>query len=113
MSARTAAGRRWISGADAQVKSAVLLAALFADGSTTVIAPGLSRDHSERMLASCGVRLDIDGLRATLHPPRALSNQQLKVPGDFSSAAFFIVAGLLGAAGEGLLIQNVGMNPTR
>jgi 3-phosphoshikimate 1-carboxyvinyltransferase len=99
--------------ASAQVKSAVLLAALFADSSTTVIAPGLSRDHSERMLASCGVRLDIDGLRATLHPPRALSNQQLNVPGDFSSAAFFIVAGLLGAAGEGLLIQNVGMNPTR
>ncbi len=99
--------------ASAQVKSAVLLAALFADGSTTVIAPGQSRDHSERMLASCGVRLDIDGLRATLHPPRALSNQQLEVPGDFSSAAFFIVAGLLGAAGEGLLIQNVGMNPTR
>ena len=65
------------------------------------------------MLASCGVRLEIDGLRATLHPPRALSNQQLNVPGDFSSAAFFIVAGLLGAAGEGLLIQNVGMNPTR
>jgi 3-phosphoshikimate 1-carboxyvinyltransferase len=99
--------------ASAQVKSAVLLAALFADSSTTVIAPGLSRDHSERMLASCGVRLDVDGLRATLHPPRALSNQQLNVPGDFSSAAFFIVAGLLGAAGEGLLIQNVGMNPTR
>ena len=99
--------------ASAQVKSAVLLAALFADSSTTVIAPGQSRDHSERMLASCGVRLDIDGLRATLHPPRALSNQQLNVPGDFSSAAFFIVAGLLGATGEGLLIQNVGMNPTR
>jgi len=99
--------------ASAQVKSAVLLAALFADSSTTVIAPGPSRDHSERMLASCGVRLDIDGLRATLHPPGTLSNQQLNVPGDFSSAAFFIVAGLLGAAGEGLLIQNVGMNPTR
>jgi 3-phosphoshikimate 1-carboxyvinyltransferase len=99
--------------ASAQVKSAVLLAALYADGATTVIAPALSRDHSERMLASCGVRLDIDGLRTTLHPPRALASQQLNVPGDFSSAAFFIVAGLLGAAGEGLLIQNVGMNPTR
>ncbi len=99
--------------ASAQVKSAVLLAALYADGATTVIAPGQSRDHSERMLASCGVRLDIEGLRATLHPPRVLANQQLNVPGDFSSAAFFIVAGLLGAAGEGLLIQNVGMNPTR
>jgi 3-phosphoshikimate 1-carboxyvinyltransferase len=99
--------------ASAQVKSAVLLAALYADGATTVVAPALSRDHSERMLASCGVRLDIDGLRITLHPPRALANQRLDVPGDFSSAAFFIVAGLLGAAGEGLLIRNVGMNPTR
>jgi 3-phosphoshikimate 1-carboxyvinyltransferase len=99
--------------ASAQVKSAVLLAALYADGATTVIAPALSRDHSERMLASCGVRLDIERLRTTLHPPRALANQRLNVPGDFSSAAFFIVAGLLGAAGEGLLIQNVGMNPTR
>jgi 3-phosphoshikimate 1-carboxyvinyltransferase len=99
--------------ASAQVKSAMLLAALYADSATTVIAPALSRDHSERMLAGCGVRLDIDGLRITLHPPRALANQQLDVPGDFSSAAFFIVAGLLGAAGEGLLIRNVGMNPTR
>lgn len=99
--------------ASAQVKSAVLLAALYADGATTVVAPALSRDHSERMLAGCGVRLDIDGLRTTLHPPRALAKQRLEVPGDFSSAAFFIVAGLLGAAGEGLLIRNVGMNPTR
>jgi 3-phosphoshikimate 1-carboxyvinyltransferase len=99
--------------ASAQVKSAMLLAALYADSATTIIAPALSRDHSERMLAGCGVRLDIDGLRITLHPPRALKNQQLDVPGDFSSAAFFIVAGLLGAAGEGLLIRNVGMNPTR
>jgi 3-phosphoshikimate 1-carboxyvinyltransferase len=99
--------------ASAQVKSAVLLAALYADTATTVIQPAISRDHSERMLASCGVQLDIDGLRTTLHPPRHLANQRLNVPGDFSSAAFFIVAGLLGAAGEGLLIQNVGMNPTR
>jgi 3-phosphoshikimate 1-carboxyvinyltransferase len=99
--------------ASAQVKSAVLLAALYADTATTVIQPAVSRDHSERMLASCGVQLDIDGLRTTLHPPRHLANQQLNVPGDFSSAAFFIVAGLLGAAGEGLLIKNVGMNPTR
>jgi 3-phosphoshikimate 1-carboxyvinyltransferase len=99
--------------ASAQVKSAVLLAALYADTATTVIQPAVSRDHSERMLASCGVHLDIDGLRATLHPPRALANQRLNVPGDFSSAAFFIVAGLLGSGDEGLLIQNVGMNPTR
>jgi 3-phosphoshikimate 1-carboxyvinyltransferase len=99
--------------ASAQVKSAVLLAALYADGTTTVTAPAINRDHSERMLASCGVRLDIHGLRTTLHPPRRLANQRLNVPGDFSSAAFFIVAGLLGAAGEGLLIRNVGLNPTR
>ena len=99
--------------ASAQVKSAVLLAALYADAATTVVAPALSRDHSERILASCGVRLDIDGLRTTLHPPRALASQRLDVPGDFSSAAFFIVAGLLGAAGDGLVIRNVGMNPTR
>jgi 3-phosphoshikimate 1-carboxyvinyltransferase len=99
--------------ASAQVKSAILLAALYADGATTVIAPAINRDHSERMLQSCGVRLDIDALRTTLHPPKQLSGQKLNVPGDFSSAAFFIVAGLLGAGGEGLLIQNVGLNPTR
>jgi 3-phosphoshikimate 1-carboxyvinyltransferase len=99
--------------ASAQVKSAVLFAALYADAATTVVAPAVNRDHSERMLESCGVRLDIEGLRTTLHPPRQLENQRLNVPGDFSSAAFFIVAGLLGAAGDGLLIQNVGLNPTR
>jgi 3-phosphoshikimate 1-carboxyvinyltransferase len=99
--------------ASAQVKSAILLAALYADAATTVIAPAINRDHSERMLASCGVRLDIDGLRTTLHPPTALASQRLNVPGDFSSAAFFIVAGLLGASATGLLIRNVGLNPTR
>jgi 3-phosphoshikimate 1-carboxyvinyltransferase len=99
--------------ASAQVKSAILLAALYADTATTITAPAISRDHSERMLASCGVRLDIDGLSVTLHPPTALANQRLNVPGDFSSAAFFIVAGLLGAAPAGLTIQNVGVNPTR
>jgi 3-phosphoshikimate 1-carboxyvinyltransferase len=65
------------------------------------------------MLQSCGVKLDIDGLRTTLHPPQRLAAQRLNVPGDFSSAAFFIVAGLLGAGREGLLIENVGLNPTR
>jgi 3-phosphoshikimate 1-carboxyvinyltransferase len=99
--------------ASAQVKSAILLAALYADGATTVQAPALSRDHSERMLKSCGVKLEVDGLRIVLQPPARLSSFRLNVPGDFSSAAFFIVAGLLGAAGAGLLIQNVGMNPTR
>jgi 3-phosphoshikimate 1-carboxyvinyltransferase len=99
--------------ASAQVKSAILLAALYASGPTTVRAPAASRDHSERMLASCGVKLQIDGLRITLHPPQRLMSQKITVPGDFSSAAFFIVAGLLAAPAEGLLIQNVGLNPTR
>jgi 3-phosphoshikimate 1-carboxyvinyltransferase len=99
--------------ASAQVKSAILLASLYAAGPTTITAPAVSRDHSERMLASCGVKLDIDGLRITLHPPQRLMSQKITVPGDFSSAAFFIVAGLLAAPAEGLLIQNVGLNPTR
>jgi 3-phosphoshikimate 1-carboxyvinyltransferase len=99
--------------ASAQVKSAVLLAALYAHGPTSIVAPAISRDHSERMLASCGVRLRVEGLRVVLQPPARLTAFKLNVPGDFSSAAFFIVAGLLGAAGEGLVIQNVGMNPTR
>jgi 3-phosphoshikimate 1-carboxyvinyltransferase len=99
--------------ASAQVKSAILLAALYATEPTTITAPAVSRDHSERMLKSCGVKLDIDGLRITLHPPQHLDSQKISVPGDFSSAAFFIVAGLLAAPAEGLLIQNVGLNPTR
>ena len=99
--------------ASAQVKSAILLAALFADSATTVVAPAVTRDHSERMLLSCGVRLDIEGLRVTLHPPQQLAAQRIEVPGDFSSAAFFIVAGLLGASAGGLAVENVGLNPTR
>jgi 3-phosphoshikimate 1-carboxyvinyltransferase len=99
--------------ASAQVKSAILLASLYADAATIITAPAVSRDHSERMLKSCGVRILTDGLETTLYPPERLSSQQLTVPGDFSSAAFFIVAGLLAAPEEGLLIRNVGLNPTR
>jgi 3-phosphoshikimate 1-carboxyvinyltransferase len=99
--------------ASAQVKSALLLAGLYADGPTTVSSPAACRDHSERMLASAGVRIDTSGLVTTLHPPARLASQSLEVPGDFSSAAFFIVAGLLGAAPEGMLLENVGVNPTR
>ena len=99
--------------ASAQVKSAILLAGLYADGATTVTTPAICRDHSEHMLQSCGVRVTTTGLRTTLHPPKRLLSQRLNVPGDFSSAAFFIVAGLLGGAHEGLLIRNVGLNPTR
>jgi 3-phosphoshikimate 1-carboxyvinyltransferase len=99
--------------ASAQVKSAILLASLYAAEPTTITAPAASRDHSERMLKSCGVRLVSDGLRITLHPPQRLTSQKITVPGDFSSAAFFIVAGLLAAPPQGLLLQNVGLNPTR
>lgn len=99
--------------ASAQVKSAVLIAGLYAQGATTVIAPAVCRDHSERMLLSCGVRVVSEGLKTTIHPPERLASLELTVPGDFSSAAFFMVAGLLGAAGEGLLLRNVGLNPTR
>jgi 3-phosphoshikimate 1-carboxyvinyltransferase len=99
--------------ASAQVKSAILLAALYAAEPTTITAPGVSRDHSERMLQGCGVRISTEGLSTTLQPPQRLRNQNLSVPGDFSSAAFFIVAGLLAGPEEGLLIQNVGLNPTR
>jgi 3-phosphoshikimate 1-carboxyvinyltransferase len=99
--------------ASAQVKSALLLAGLYAEGSTTVSSPAACRDHSERMLSSAGVRLDTLGLVTTIYPPERLEGQSLEVPGDFSSAAFFIVAGLLGAAPEGLLLENVGLNPTR
>jgi 3-phosphoshikimate 1-carboxyvinyltransferase len=99
--------------ASAQVKSAILLAGLYADGPTSVTAPAVCRDHSERMLVSCGVRVTTQGLRTTVEPARRLMNQRLEVPGDFSSAAFFIIAGLLGAGPDGLEIQNVGMNPTR
>jgi 3-phosphoshikimate 1-carboxyvinyltransferase len=98
--------------ASAQVKSALLLAGLYAEGPTTVISPAQSRDHSERMLAGCGVRIEVQDLQVRLHPPQRLASLKLTVPGDFSSAAFFIVAGLLAADGE-LLIRNVGMNPTR
>jgi 3-phosphoshikimate 1-carboxyvinyltransferase len=102
--------------ASAQVKSALLLAALAASGTTTVRSPGPSRDHTERMLESMGVRLGrvADGLSHTvsLAGPATLHGGEVLVPADFSSAAFFIVAGCLGAR-NGLTIENVGINPTR
>jgi 3-phosphoshikimate 1-carboxyvinyltransferase len=103
--------------ASAQVKSALLLAALYADGATTVHSPGPSRDHTERMLESMGVILTRSaagvGHSVTLTGPATLrAPREVLVPADFSSAAFFIVAGCL-AARDGLLIENVGINPTR
>jgi len=102
--------------ASAQVKSAILLAGLFATGRTTVRSPGPSRDHTERMLKTMGVPLETTeegrGHSVSLVGPATPRGREIDVPGDFSSAAFFIVAGCLGAA-DGLLIKNVGVNPTR
>ncbi len=98
--------------ASAQVKSAILLAGLSVEGETTVTEPHLSRDHSERMLAAFGadVRPFEGGVSITGRPQ--LTGQDVSVPGDISSAAFFMVAGLVTPGAE-LLIRNVGINPTR
>jgi 3-phosphoshikimate 1-carboxyvinyltransferase len=96
----------------AQVKSAVLLAGLHAGGVTRVTEPAISRDHTECMLASFGVTLQRAGLSVRLQGGQALQATSVSVPGDFSSAAFPLVAGLL-AAPRGLTIRNVGVNPTR
>lgn len=96
----------------AQVKSAVLLAGLSVDGETTVTEPYLSRDHSERMLSCFGAEVrPFEGGVSLTGRPRLLA-QQIVVPGDVSSAAFFMVAGLITPGAE-LLIHNVGINPTR
>ena len=99
--------------ASAQLKSALLLAGLRARGQTVVRSPGRSRDHTERLLRSMGVSVEsrLDEV-VTIRPPDRLEPIHTEIPGDFSSAAFFLVAGLL-AARRGLLIRNVGMNPTR
>lgn len=98
--------------ASAQVKSAVLIAALSADGETHVTEPAPTRDHTERMLAGFGATLLRNGSRVSLRGGQSLQGTQISVPGDFSSAAFFLVAGLIGE-GNGLLLRNVGINPTR
>ncbi len=98
--------------ASAQVKSAILLAALQADGMTRLVEPAPTRDHTERMLKGFGVEVESDASSIRLRGGQPLRGMQLAVPGDFSSAAFFLVAGCL-AAEDGLLIENVGINPTR
>ncbi|MCB6366984.1 3-phosphoshikimate 1-carboxyvinyltransferase [Intestinibacillus massiliensis] len=98
--------------ASAQLKSAILLAGLYADGETAVIEPAPSRDHTERMLRALGVKVVTDGNVITLTPPAELSAQDIAVPADISSAAFFLVAGCI-VPGSELTIRNVGVNPTR
>ena len=98
--------------ASAQVKSALLLAGLRAEGDTTVVEPAVTRDHSERMLQAYGCDVRSSGGVVTLSPPARLTALDLVVPGDISSAAFFIVAGCLGAR-EPVVLRGVGVNPTR
>jgi 3-phosphoshikimate 1-carboxyvinyltransferase len=98
--------------ASAQVKSAVLLAALAARGRTQVTEPAPTRDHTERMLGAFGVPVERTGSTVALVGGQPLTGTQVQVPADFSSAAFFLVAGAL-AAEPGLVLRNVGVNPTR
>jgi prephenate dehydrogenase/3-phosphoshikimate 1-carboxyvinyltransferase len=98
--------------ASAQVKSAVLLAGLYAQGETRVTEPAVTRDHTERMLGGFGVELRRAGATATLRGGQTLQGARIAVPGDFSSAAFFMVAGSIAREGS-LVLENVGLNPTR
>jgi len=98
--------------ASAQVKSAILLAGLYAEGTTTVTEPAPTRDHTERMLRGFGVDVQTEGLRVRLAGGQKLSGARIQVPGDISSAAFFLVAGALAGA-DGFVVENVGINPTR
>lgn len=98
--------------ASAQVKSAILLAGLYADGPTSVTEPFLSRNHTELMLRAFGADVKSKGNTAYICPDPSLEALEINVPGDISSAAYFIAAGLLVPNSE-LLIKNVGINPTR
>lgn len=96
----------------AQVKSAILLAGLYAEGETKVTEPILSRNHTELMLKGCGGNVTSIGTTASLRPVNRLEAQKFIVPGDISSAAFFMAAGLI-VPGSEICIENVGINPTR
>lgn len=98
--------------ASAQIKSAILLAGLYADGETKVTEPYVSRNHSEIMLKYFGAQVITEGTTASILPAKELYGNKITVPGDISSAAFFIAAGLM-IPGSEILIKNVGINPTR
>ena len=98
--------------ASAQVKSCILLAGLYADGITSVTEPYLSRNHTELMLSHFGARVTSEGTTASISPDPELHGLDISVPGDISSAAYFIAAGLLVPDSE-ILVKNVGINPTR
>ena len=98
--------------ASAQVKSAILLAGLYADSPTTVTEPAKSRDHTELMLKKLGASLNIDKYSVTVNPCKELFASDIDVPSDISSAAFFMAAAILVPNSE-LILENVGINPTR
>lgn len=98
--------------ASAQVKSAILLAGLYADGETKVTEPYISRNHTEIMLGHFGASVHTEGTTACIAPASELYGREITVPGDISSAAFFLAAGILVPNSE-ILIRNVGVNPTR
>jgi len=99
--------------ASAQVKSALILAGLFAAGETEVIQPGPARDHTERMLAALGAPIQVVGAKVRVHSmAEPLAPLRIAVPGDFSSAAFWLVAATI-VPGSELILTNVGINPTR
>lgn len=98
--------------ASAQVKSAILLAGLFTEGETTVTEPSRSRDHTERMFEAVGIPIHRNGLSLRVDGIKRIPAFQIAIPGDFSAAAFFIVAALL-IPGSELTLRDVGINPTR
>ncbi len=98
--------------ASAQIKSCILLAGLYADGETKVTEPYVSRNHSEIMLKYFGANVNTEGITACITPAKELYGNKIVVPGDISSAAYFIAAGLM-VPGSEILIKHVGINPTR
>jgi len=98
--------------ASAQVKSALLLAGLYCDGATSIIEPEKSRDHTERMLGAAGAKIEVKGLKISVTGRVNLKPLSITIPGDLSSAAFFIVAGAI-VSDSDILIKDVGVNPTR
>lgn len=98
--------------ASAQVKSCILLAGLYADSPTSVTEPSVSRNHTELMLRGFGADVSCQGNTASILPDPQLFGQKIEVPGDISSATYFIAAGLL-VPGSEILVKNVGINPTR
>lgn len=98
--------------ASAQVKSCILLAGLYADSPTTITEPALSRNHTELMLKAFGADIETGGFSATLTPGNELHGQDVTIPGDISSAAYFLAGGLIGKDSD-VFIRNVNINPTR